>query len=126
MTNSHNSELCEFEFSQKLQASEKAATEKIVALNLLSAAVPYHSRASPGLRALDMHERRRKSGLWRSLRDIAFEFVTETVRLSTEPRSAGQPESAAQAGVSILEILLRPRNMPDWTAARSMPQDFRN
>ena len=25
-----------------------------------------------------------------------------------------------------LEILLRPRNMPDWTVARSMPQNFRN
>lgn len=25
-----------------------------------------------------------------------------------------------------LEILLRPRNMPDWTVARSIPQNFRN
>ncbi len=70
-----------------------------------------HRGASPGCACL--------------VRSSARTCPGATCRLH-DRRLPGEPERAPRAGIAIRAILRRARNMPDWTVARSMPQNVRN
>ncbi len=59
------------------------------------------------------------------VRDVAFEIVPETVGPLQDGGLSAIHNTRRRRALPYFEILLWPRNMPDWTVARSMPQNFR-